>query len=108
MFVTSEGTEYGSIVNRFRHACERGDVFQAEQVVREMHFVSLEHALRLVCTYAEAESPKFEPAAVKFLGRLSLEGRQQTISSLQLAAAALAELRGQRHDAAVTTLLRLV
>ena len=39
-------------------------------------------------------SPKFEPAAVRLLGRISLEGPEQTLSSVQLAAAALGELRG--------------
>ena len=108
MFVTSEGTEYGSLITRFRHACERGDVFQAEQVLREMHFVSLENALRLVCVYAAVESPTFEPAAVRFLGRLALEGTEKAVSSLQLAAARLAELRGSCHEDAAKVLLRLV
>src|SRR5213076_2872636 len=96
-----EGTEYGSILTRFSHACEHGNVFHAELAVREMDWVGLPHALRLVCLYAEVESPKFEPAAVRFLGRFALEKNERTLSQLLLAAAALAELRGRKHEAAV-------
>jgi hypothetical protein len=60
----------------------------------EMGRLSLKDALALVRLYATVNSPKFEPAAVRLLGRLSLEGRDQTLSSVQLAAAALSELRG--------------
>ena len=56
-------------------------------------------ALSLVCLYAAVKSSTFEPAAVRWLGRLSAEGRDVTLGQLQLAAAPLGELRGRRHDA---------
>src|SRR5215218_4964183 len=80
VFVTSEGTRHGSVMTRFAKACEERDVFRAETAAREMGHMSLPNALRLVCLYAAVDSDKFEPAAVRFLGRLSLERRGQTLS----------------------------
>jgi hypothetical protein len=70
--------------------------------------LSLIHALSLVVLYARAGSPKFEPAAVRWLARLALEGRELRLNEIQLAAAALACLRGRRHERAEKTLLRLL
>jgi hypothetical protein len=95
-------------MTRFDHACERGDVFQAELAAREIGHMSLANALRLVCLYAAADSEKFEAAAVKFVGRLIVERRDTTLASIHLAAAALAELRGHRREDAVRVLQRLL
>lgn len=76
--------------------------------VRELPHVHLGNALALVVVYARADSPKFEPAAVRWLARLALEGRDIKLAELQLAAAALASLRGHRTDVAEKTLLRLL
>jgi hypothetical protein len=75
---------------------------------REMGRLSLIHALSLVVLYARVDSPKFEPAAVRWLARLALEGREVRLNENQLAAAALACLRGRRHERAEKTLLRLL
>ena len=72
---------------------------------REMGRLSLIHALSLVVLYARVDSPKFEPAAVRWLARLALEGREVRLNEIQLAAAALACLRGRRHERAEKTLL---
>jgi hypothetical protein len=85
VFVTSQGSASG----RFQRACDRGLV-------------------QLVVLYARAGSPKFEPAAVRWLARLALEGREVRLNEIQLAAAALACLRGPRHERAEKTLLRLL
>lgn len=53
--------------------------------------------LALVGLYAAAGFPKFEPAAVRWLPRLALEKHEVTLGHVQLAAAALAELRGKHH-----------
>jgi hypothetical protein len=45
---------------------------------------------------------------VRWLARLAVEGREVRLSDLQLAAAALACLRGRRHEQAEKTLLRLL
>ena len=104
MFVASQGSASG----RFQRACDRGQVRQAEMAAREMGRLSLIHALSLVVLYARAGSPKFEPAAVKWLARLALEGREVRLDELQLAAAALACLRGRKHERAEKTLLRML
>lgn len=75
---------------------------------REMGQLSLMHALSLVVLYARTGSSKFEPAAVRWLARLALEGREVRLNEIQLAAAALACLRGPRHERAQKTLLRLL
>ncbi len=75
---------------------------------RELGFLSLPNALALVVCYARAGSPKFESAAVRWLGRLALEGRDIGLADVQLAAAALACLRGLRHERAEKTLQRLL
>ena len=104
MFVTSQGSASG----RFQRACDRGQVEQAEMAARELGWMSLMHALSLVVLYARAGSPKFEAAAVRWLARFALEGREVRLNEIQLAAAALACLRGPRHQRAEKTLLRLL
>jgi len=104
LFVTSQGSASG----RFQRACDRGHVEQAEMAAREMGRLSLIHALSLVVLYARTGSPKFEPAAVRWLARLALERAEVRLSELQLAAAALACLRSRRHEPAEKTLLRLL
>jgi hypothetical protein len=76
--------------------------------VRELPHVHLGNALALVVLYARAGSPKFEPAAVRWLARLALEGRDIRLAELQLAASALACLRSAKVETAEKTLLRLI
>jgi hypothetical protein len=64
--------------------------------------------LALVVLYAQEDSPKFESAAVRWLARLALEGRDIRLAELQLAAAALASLRGLRRERAEKALLGLL
>jgi hypothetical protein len=104
VFVTSQGSAPG----RFQRACDRGQVLHVEMAAREMGRLSLMHALSLVVLFARTDSPKFEPAAVRWLARLALEGREVRLNDLQLAAAALACLRGRRHERAEKTLLRFL
>jgi hypothetical protein len=104
MFVTAQGSPQ----SRFQRACDSGDVSRAERAAKELGYVSLPNALRLVCLYAATDDPKFDAAAVKFLGRLIQERRGNTLGSVTLAAASLAELRGHRHEAALQTLSRLL
>ena len=98
----------GSLHGRFARAIERRQVRNAEMVAREMGRLSLADALSLVALYAAVNDAKFEQAACRLLGRLSLEGRDMTLGTLQFAAAALAELRGRRHEAALKALLWLI
>ena len=80
----------------------------AEDAARELGQLSLRDALSLVALYARMGSPKFEPAAVKWLGRLALEGRDVALQDLLVAVAALAQLRGERSDKASKILRDLI
>jgi hypothetical protein len=75
---------------------------------REMGRLSLIHALSLVVLYARTGSPKFEPAAVRWLARLASERSEVRLNEVQLAASALACLRSRKHTHAEKTLLRLL
>jgi len=66
------------------------------------------HALSLVVMYVRVGSPKFELAAVRLLARLAMQGREVRLNEMQLAATALARLRGSKHDRAKKTPLRLL
>jgi hypothetical protein len=59
---------------RFRRAIERRALWLAEDAARELPNLPLEDALKLVYLYAEKESPKFEPAARRWLVRYLSEG----------------------------------
>lgn len=101
--MTAQGAPY----TRFRRAVARRNVLLAELAAREMGRLGLADALLLVCLYAADNSPKFEPAAVRWLVRLAREKNEVTLGQLQLAAAALAELRGRHKEEATKTLLQL-
>jgi hypothetical protein len=83
-------------------------VFQAEIAARELGWLNLRYALDLVLLYAATDSRKFEAAAVRSLSQYALEGRDVRLVDVQLAAAALASLRGLRRDRAKKTLLGLL
>ena len=102
--MTSQGSPHG----RFQRAIERRQVFQAEIAARELGFLSLQNALAFVVRYAQEDSPKFESAAVRWLARLALEGRDIRLAEIQLAAGALASLRGLRRERAEKALLGLL
>lgn len=102
--MTSQGTAHG----RFQRAIEQRNVRNADDAARELGWLSLKDALSLVVLYAHEGSPKFEPAAVRWLARLALEGRDIRVVDLQLAAAALVSLRGLRRDRAEKVLLGLL
>ena len=59
---------------RFRRAIERRALWMAEDAARELPALSLEDALQLVHLYVDRNSPKFEPAAMRWLGRYLAEG----------------------------------
>jgi hypothetical protein len=59
---------------RFQRAIERRALWMAEDAARELPNLPLEDALQLVHLYAERGSPKFEPAARRWLVRYLTEG----------------------------------
>jgi hypothetical protein len=90
-------------LTRFRRALERRHVFGAEIAAKELAYISLRDALGLVALYAAEDVPKFDKAAVRWLGRLALESDGLQLADLQLAAAALHALR-RRPDSALSAL----
>jgi hypothetical protein len=71
MFLTAEAHAHV----RFRRAIERRALWMAEDAARELPKLTLEEALQLVHLYGERGSPKFEPAARRWLVRYLTEGR---------------------------------
>jgi hypothetical protein len=99
-FVTSRGSALG----RFQRACDHGNVTMAEIAALELPKpVALVNALRLVRLYATAESPKFERAALRWLGRLVTE-YPITLDEARVACAWLSALPGPEGDLAATSL----
>ncbi len=72
MFVTAEAHAHAHV--RFRRAIERRALWLAEDAARELPNLPLEDLLQLVHLYAECESPKYEPAAMRWLERYLTEG----------------------------------
>jgi hypothetical protein len=70
MFVTAQPNAHV----RFRRAIERRALWMAEDAARELPNLPLEDALQLVRLYAERGSPKFQPAARRWLVRYLSEG----------------------------------
>ena len=88
--MTSGGHRYAE----FQRALKNGNLWVAEAVARELPRVSLEDALKLVHLYALKESPKFEPAAMRWLGRYLYE-RSPTLKNF---AKAVREFEQRRLD----------
>ena len=66
-------TAQGAALTRYRRAIETQSIVLAELAAREMGHVPLSDALSLVMLYAVAGSPKAEPSAVRWLGRLAAD-----------------------------------
>lgn len=79
--MTSQSSAHG----RFQCAIERRQVFQAEIAARELGFLSPPERARARVLYTQEDSPKFESAAVRWLARLALEGKDMRLADLQLA-----------------------
>ena len=81
----------GSPHANFQRAVERGNVLLAITVAKELGTLSLEDALALTEMLARVGDERFEPAAVRWLGRLAAE-RAPSLRGIQLAAEALSAL----------------
>jgi hypothetical protein len=84
----------GSCTRPLPPAIERRALWAAEDAARELPNLPLEDALQLVHLYAERGSPKFEPAARRWLGRY-LDENLPTLENFAKVAASLA----RRQDA---------
>ena len=91
----------------FSRAIENGNLVVAEQVAREVPNLTLEEALRLLFLYAEKDPIKYDRAALRWLARYLRDGKAVTLLKAQLAASALAELRGVERQHAAKLLIEL-
>jgi len=82
-------TAQGTALTRYRRVIEAGSVRMAELAAREMGWVPLREALALVVLYAVEGDPRFERAAARWLGQLTVERRELEVQEIQLAVAAL-------------------
>lgn len=85
----------------FRQALDAGDLARVRALAATMPRVSLADALRICELMRDHDT--YERAAVRWIGRLALEGKDVALEDLQAAAAALAALP-LRPDSAVASL----
>ena len=89
--MTSDGSAYA----RFRRALERAEQTGNVELVRaaaaELPRVELGDALR-ICWLLRDTGERYQRAAVRWLGRLCLEGHAISLQEAQLAATALSDL----------------
>lgn len=65
--------EAGSIYPKFRRALASGSLHVAEPLAIEAGRIELDDALTLLVLMAEAEDPRFDKAAARWVGRLLTE-----------------------------------
>jgi hypothetical protein len=91
----------------FSRAIENGNLVVAEQVAREVTNLTLEKALRLLFLYAEKDPARYETAALRWLSMYVKKGKDVSLLKAQLAASALAGLRGGESEHAARLLIEL-
>jgi hypothetical protein len=89
----------GSSYARFRRALETGNLTLVRAAAAELPTINLEDALR-ICLLLPADPPRYERAAVRWLGRLCLERPNTTLTELKLALAAFERLPSEPDEAA--------
>ena len=99
-FVTSDG----SPIKRLRAALRAGDLLRVRGVAAELPYISLPDALLILDLIESQDERRFEPAAVRWAGRLALEAPGLTLAQLHLAVEAL---NGLPDDEANATLRAL-
>jgi hypothetical protein len=82
---------------RFKRAIERRALWLAEDAARELPNLPLEDLLMLVRLYAERQSPKYERAALRWLGRY-LDEHSPTLQRFAEMTAILAALERQERS----------
>jgi hypothetical protein len=83
--LTSDGSSY----TRFKRALDTGNLNLIRAAAAELPRVALSDALEVCLLMRDQDGPRFEGAAVRWLGRFALEARNVTIEALERAAAAL-------------------
>jgi len=87
--MSSQGRPYA----RLRRAIATGNPLLVRAAAAEVPEVGLEDALQICLVLLDSEPGSYEPAAVRFLGRVLLERPGLTLAAAEAAAANLAALR---------------
>src|SRR4051794_37866327 len=98
--VGAAGSTHGAVPP----AAERGNPPMAPVTARGLGRLTLDDALVLTALLARLGDARFEPAAVRWLGRLAAE-TQVALESLRLAVALVAALPDERHGPGAHELL---
>ncbi|MHB8691378.1 MAG: hypothetical protein ACYDHH_09035 [Solirubrobacteraceae bacterium] len=93
--MTSDGNPYA----RFRRALETGNAALVTAAALELPRIALDDALRICLVLRGGDPSRYERAAVRWLGRFALEGRDVTIEDLRQAADALNQLPDRAAEA---------
>jgi hypothetical protein len=93
--MTSEGNPYA----RFKRALATGNEALVTAAALELPRIRLDDALRICLVLRGGDAGRYERAAVRWLGRFALEGRNVTIEDLRLAADALDALPDRAAEA---------
>jgi len=83
-----------------RRALDRGSLFQAEAAARDCKHVRIDDSLALLCLYANEAHPRFDAAAVRWLGRLMAEHPSMGLDRASLALDAVRGLAGVSPEVA--------
>ncbi|HWF73564.1 MAG TPA: hypothetical protein VG186_09480 [Solirubrobacteraceae bacterium] len=100
--MSSDGSPYV----RFRRALKTGNEALVVAAALELPHVALDDALQICLVLRNGDPDRYERAAVRWLGRFALEGRQVSIDDVRAAAKALDELP-ERAAEAMERLARL-
>lgn len=96
MFVSAGASPYTVL----RRALDRGSLFQAEAAARECGQIRLDDSLALLRLYAKEAHPRFDAAAVRWLGRLMADHPAMGLDRATLALDAVRGLAGASPEVA--------
>ena len=97
-------TSDGSPLVRLRRALRAGDLLLVRATAAEMPFIGLADALAILHLIEARDEERFEPAAVRWAGRLATEVRGLTLAQLRLALDALDALPSEDARATLAAL----
>jgi hypothetical protein len=92
---SSDGNPY----SRFKRALATGNEALVTAAALELPRIALDDALQICLVLRGGDPSRYERAAVRWLGRFALEGRQVTIDDLRVAADALDALPDRATEA---------
>jgi len=98
--MTSDGSRYGSINNRFWRALADGDLSRAITASRDLPQIGLADAAKLLFLMARNGDRRYARAAARWMSRYAAETRNLTPGMLADVADALADLEHGDFDAA--------